>query len=184
MPNSRCIETGAREGVYLGSQLPVDAVPGKAGQGRARPGAALGRVFFNRDLCPEMDTQRRSEDAQRTLRRRAEDAQRRSEAAQGMFRGAQWCQQQAPSAADAAAARPPAARPLQLEVINFHDFFRKLRSARSHHDDGNGNSRVINFHDFFESSGAPDRTMMMAMATQESSFSMTFSKAQERQIAP
>ena len=54
MPNSRCIETGAREGVYLGSQLPVDAVPGKAGQDRARPGAALDRVFFNRNLCPEM----------------------------------------------------------------------------------------------------------------------------------
>ena len=36
MPNSRCIETGAREGVYLGSQLPVDALPGKAGQDRAR----------------------------------------------------------------------------------------------------------------------------------------------------
>ena len=54
MPNSRCIETGAREGVYLGSQLPVDAVPGRAGQGRARPGAALDRVFFNRNLCPEM----------------------------------------------------------------------------------------------------------------------------------
>ena len=40
MPNSRCIETGAREGVYLGSQLPVDALPGKAGQVRARPGKA------------------------------------------------------------------------------------------------------------------------------------------------
>ena len=54
MPNSRCIETGAREGVYLGSQLPVDALPGKAGQVRAKPGAALDRVFFNRNLCPEM----------------------------------------------------------------------------------------------------------------------------------
>ena len=29
------IETGAREGVYLGSQLPVDALPGKSGQSRA-----------------------------------------------------------------------------------------------------------------------------------------------------
>ena len=47
MPNSRCIETGAREGVYLGSQLPVDAVPGKAGkagQGRAKPGMTLDRA--------------------------------------------------------------------------------------------------------------------------------------------
>ena len=43
MPNSRCIETGAREGVYLGSQLPVDALPGKSGQIRANPGAALDR---------------------------------------------------------------------------------------------------------------------------------------------
>ena len=31
MPNSRCIETGAREGVYLGPQLPVT-------DGRAEPG--------------------------------------------------------------------------------------------------------------------------------------------------
>ena len=54
MPNSRCIETGAREGVYLGSQLPVDALPGRTGQNRARPGVALDRVFFNRNLCPEM----------------------------------------------------------------------------------------------------------------------------------
>ena len=54
MPNSRCIETGAREGVYLGSQLPVDAVPGRTRQTRAKPGAALDRVFFNRNLCPEM----------------------------------------------------------------------------------------------------------------------------------
>ena len=44
MPNSRCIETGAREGVYLGSQLPVDAVPGRSGQNRARPGMALDRA--------------------------------------------------------------------------------------------------------------------------------------------
>ena len=43
MPNSRCIETGAREGVYLGSQLPVDAVPGRSGQVQANPGAALDR---------------------------------------------------------------------------------------------------------------------------------------------
>ena len=42
------IETWAREGVYLGSQLPVDALPGRAGQDRAKPGAALDRVFFNR----------------------------------------------------------------------------------------------------------------------------------------
>ena len=55
MPNSRCIETGAREGVYLGSQLPVDAVPGKAGQNRAKPGVPLDRVFFNRELCPEIE---------------------------------------------------------------------------------------------------------------------------------
>ena len=54
MPNSRCIETGAREGVYLGSQLPVDAVPGKPGQDRAGPGVTLDRVFFNRILCLEM----------------------------------------------------------------------------------------------------------------------------------
>ena len=54
MPNSRCIETGAREGVYLGSQLPVDALPGKAGQVRARPGVTLDRVFFNRIWWPEM----------------------------------------------------------------------------------------------------------------------------------
>ena len=35
MPNSRCIETGAREGVYLGTQLPVTDVragPGWAGR--------------------------------------------------------------------------------------------------------------------------------------------------------
>ena len=38
------IETWAREGVYLGSQLPVDALPGKSGQGRARPGMALNRA--------------------------------------------------------------------------------------------------------------------------------------------
>ena len=54
MPNSRCIETGAREGVYLGSQLPVDALPGRTGQNRATPGAALDRVFFNRNLCSEI----------------------------------------------------------------------------------------------------------------------------------
>ena len=54
MPNSRCIETGAREGVYLGSQLPVDALPGKAGQDRAEPRVALDRVFFNRNLCLEI----------------------------------------------------------------------------------------------------------------------------------
>ena len=54
MPNSRCIETGAREGVYLGSQLPVDALPGRSGQSQANPGAALDRVFFNRNLCPEI----------------------------------------------------------------------------------------------------------------------------------
>ena len=48
------IETWAREGVYLGSQLLVDAVPGISGQGRARPGVTLDRVFFNRNLCPEM----------------------------------------------------------------------------------------------------------------------------------
>ena len=35
----------------------------------------------------ERSAQRRSEDAQSALRRRAEDAQRRSEAAQRMFRG-------------------------------------------------------------------------------------------------
>ena len=34
MPNSRCIETGAREGVYLGSELPVDAEPGRPGRTR------------------------------------------------------------------------------------------------------------------------------------------------------
>ena len=34
---------GRVRGVYLGSQLPVDAVPGKAGQSRAEPGAALDR---------------------------------------------------------------------------------------------------------------------------------------------
>ena len=55
MPNSRCIETGAREGVYLGSQLPVDAVPGKTGQNRAGPGVTLDRVFFNRIWWPEME---------------------------------------------------------------------------------------------------------------------------------
>ena len=44
MPNSRCIETGAREGVYLGSQLPVDAVPGRSGQVRAKPGMTLDRA--------------------------------------------------------------------------------------------------------------------------------------------
>ena len=44
MPNSRCIETGAREGVYLGSQLPVDALPGRPGQNRAEPGMTLDRA--------------------------------------------------------------------------------------------------------------------------------------------
>ena len=37
------IETWAREGVYLGSQLPVDAEPGRSGQNRAEPGAGLDR---------------------------------------------------------------------------------------------------------------------------------------------
>ena len=55
MPNSRCIETGAREGVYLGSQLPVDAVPGKSGQGRAKPGAALDRYKYILMKLPEME---------------------------------------------------------------------------------------------------------------------------------
>ena len=55
MPNSRCIETGAREGVYLGSQLPVDALPGKAGQVRASPGLPPDRVFFIRKSLPEME---------------------------------------------------------------------------------------------------------------------------------
>ena len=55
MPNSRCIETGAREGVYLGSQLPVDALPGKAGQNRARPGAALDRCKYILMKLPEME---------------------------------------------------------------------------------------------------------------------------------
>ena len=52
MPNSRCIETGAREGVYLGSQLPVDAVPGRSGQVRAKPGVSLDRVFLYRFEVP------------------------------------------------------------------------------------------------------------------------------------
>ena len=41
------IETGAREGVYLGSQLPVDALPGRTGQSReirAKPGLILDRA--------------------------------------------------------------------------------------------------------------------------------------------
>merc|ERR1712025_133599 len=42
-------------GVYLGSQLPVDAVPGKAGQNRAKPGVPLDRVFFNRIWWPEIE---------------------------------------------------------------------------------------------------------------------------------
>merc|ERR1712025_1322654 len=42
-------------GVYLGSQLPVDAVPGRTGQDRANPGVALDRVFFNRIWCPEIE---------------------------------------------------------------------------------------------------------------------------------
>ena len=49
------IETWAREGVYLGSQLPVDAVPGKSGQGRAEPGLPPDRVFSIRTLWPEME---------------------------------------------------------------------------------------------------------------------------------
>ena len=32
MPNSRCIETGAREGVYLGPQLPVTPSRGEPGR--------------------------------------------------------------------------------------------------------------------------------------------------------
>ena len=52
MPNSRCIETGAREGVYLGSQLPVDALPGKT---RARPGATLDRCKYILMKLPEME---------------------------------------------------------------------------------------------------------------------------------
>ena len=51
MPNSRCIETGAREGVYLGTQLPVT-------QGRAEPGGA-GRGARSRQWLggrsPEME---------------------------------------------------------------------------------------------------------------------------------
>ena len=57
MPNSRCIETGAREGVYLGSQLPVTQVraePGKSGRrprsrqwlGGSSPEMELFRGFF------------------------------------------------------------------------------------------------------------------------------------------
>ena len=49
------IETWAREGVYLGSQLPVDAVPGKAGQNRAKPGAALDRYKYITFELPEME---------------------------------------------------------------------------------------------------------------------------------
>ena len=45
---------GHVRGVYLGSQLPVDDLPGKAGQGRANPGVALDRVFFIRKRCWEI----------------------------------------------------------------------------------------------------------------------------------
>ena len=55
MPNSRCIETGAREGVYLGSQLPVDALPGRSGQNRAKPGGALDRCKYILMKLPEME---------------------------------------------------------------------------------------------------------------------------------
>ena len=37
---------GHVRGVYLGSQLPVDALPGKSGQNRVNPGMPPDRVFF------------------------------------------------------------------------------------------------------------------------------------------
>ena len=51
MPNSRCIETGAREGVYLGPQLPVTANRAC----RAEPGAAPDRYQYILMKLPEME---------------------------------------------------------------------------------------------------------------------------------
>ena len=41
------IETWAREGVYLGSQVPVDAEPGTTGHDPAKPGSPVDRGTFN-----------------------------------------------------------------------------------------------------------------------------------------
>ena len=48
MPNSRCIETGAREGVYLGTQLPVT-------RNRVGPGSPADRGNCNTSKLPEME---------------------------------------------------------------------------------------------------------------------------------
>ena len=52
MPNSRCIETGAREGVYLGTQIPVT----RNRAHRAEPGAPVDHGTYNRNCrckkCP------------------------------------------------------------------------------------------------------------------------------------
>ena len=45
MPNSRCIETWARERVYLGTQVPVEA----------GPGAPVDRGNCNTSKLPEME---------------------------------------------------------------------------------------------------------------------------------
>ena len=48
MPNSRCIETWARERVYLGTQVPVRDV-------RVKPGAPVDRGNCNTSKLPEME---------------------------------------------------------------------------------------------------------------------------------
>ena len=58
MPNSRCIETGAREGVYLGTQLPVTRSRGAPGA----PGADLDRCKYILMKLPEMEASWRLRD--------------------------------------------------------------------------------------------------------------------------
>ena len=48
MPNSRCIETGAREGVYLGTQVPVT-------RNDVGPGAPVDRGNCNTSKLREME---------------------------------------------------------------------------------------------------------------------------------
>ena len=55
MPNSRCIETGAREGVYLGTQLPVT-------DGRVGPGSPGDRCKYILMKLPEMEASWRLRD--------------------------------------------------------------------------------------------------------------------------
>ena len=124
---------------------------------------AFNTAFMDDEHVPESENvQSTRRGAQRTLRGRSDDAQRTLRGAQRPLRGCSEARSGVNSKRPAPPTPPPPARPPPARF--------------------NWKSSISMI--FFESSGAPDRTMMMAMATQESSISMTFSEAQDRQIAP